>query len=80
MFKVESSVSNMKTLKLVKIYALIVLYGLMCAAGFVCSQITQSLVLLLDSYHNLFTTLSLILLVISHKVSGHEQAAGFRHT
>jgi len=30
---------------------------------------TGSLVLLLDSYHNLFTLLSLILLVISHKLS-----------
>ena len=58
----------MKTLKLVKIYSLIILYSLLFIAGFVGSQLTQSLVLLLDSYHNLYTTLSLLLLVISHKL------------
>lgn len=61
----------MKTLKLVKVYAIIVLYTLIFAAELFGSQVTQSLVLLVDSYHNLYTILSLLLLVISHKVKTH---------
>lgn len=59
----------MKTLKLVKVYALLLLYGFVFVAELVGSQLTHSLVLLVDSYHNLYTILSLLLLVISYKVS-----------
>lgn len=59
----------MKTLRLVKIYALASSFAVTCIGEFILSQTTGSLVLLLDSYHNLFTLLSLVLLVISHKLS-----------
>ena len=59
----------MKTLRLVKIYALTCSFAIISGVEFLFSQMTGSLVLLLDSYHNLFTLLSLVLLVISHKLS-----------
>lgn len=59
----------MKTLRLIKIYALICSFVIVAGAEFFFSQATGSLVLLLDSYHNLFTLLSLVLLVISYKLS-----------
>lgn len=59
----------MKTLRLVKIYALTCSFAIIAGVEFLFSQMTGSLVLLLDSYHNLFTLLSLVLLVISHKLS-----------
>lgn len=58
----------MRKLRLVKIYALICSFILIAGAEFLLSQMTGSLVLLLDSYHNLFTLLSLLLLVISYRL------------
>ena len=61
-------ITMMQTLRLVKIYALICCFMAITAAEFLLSQMTGSLVLLLDSYHNLFTLLSLVLLVISWRL------------
>lgn len=58
----------MRNLRLVKIYALICSFTVIAGAEFLLSQMTGSLVLLLDSYHNLFTLLSLVLLVISYRL------------
>lgn len=58
----------MQRLRLVKIYALICCFAGISGTEFLLSQMTGSLVLLLDSYHNLFTLLSLVLLVISHRL------------
>lgn len=58
----------MKTMQLVKVYALICLYALVFIAELVANQFSHSLTLLVDSYYNLYTVLSLLLLVISFKV------------
>ena len=67
----------MKKLKLLKIYSLICIFALVTVYELISLLFlheTSSLVLLADTYHNFFTLLSLILLVISHKVSRHTVA------
>ncbi|GFT12631.1 zinc transporter 1 [Trichonephila clavipes] len=51
------------------LYLLISLSGMVFGAEIVASHITQSIVLLISAYHMLYNILSLLLLVISHRVS-----------
>ncbi|XP_055941075.1 proton-coupled zinc antiporter SLC30A1-like isoform X2 [Argiope bruennichi] len=51
------------------LYTLISLSGMVFGAEIVASHITQSIVLLLSAYHMLYNILSLLLLVISHRMS-----------
>lgn len=57
---------NMKSSVL---YLMISLSGMVFGAEIVASHITQSLVLLISAYHMLYNILSLLLLVISHRMS-----------
>lgn len=69
-----SPTEKMKKLKMLKIYSLICIFALVTVYELISLLFlheTSSLVLLADTYHNFFTLLSLILLVISHKVSKH---------
>lgn len=70
----------MNKLKLLKIYSLICLFALVTVYELILFfRKTSSLVLLADTYHNFFTLLSLILLVISHKVSKHSFFQVYTH-
>ncbi|XP_035226062.1 zinc transporter 1-like [Stegodyphus dumicola] len=51
------------------LYGMISLSGMVFGAEIVASHITQSLVLLISAYHMLYNLLSLLLLVISHRMS-----------
>ncbi|KAG8181522.1 hypothetical protein JTE90_014252 [Oedothorax gibbosus] len=51
------------------LYSLIALSGMVFGAEIVASHVTQSLVLLISAYHMLYNILSLLLLVISHRMS-----------
>ncbi|XP_076351479.1 proton-coupled zinc antiporter SLC30A1-like [Tachypleus tridentatus] len=59
----------MKTHKVVKLYIMIGLTGLFFGAEIVASHFTKSLVLLVDSYHTLYNVLSLLLLIISYRMT-----------
>lgn len=58
----------MAHIRLVQIYSLICCFVLITGTEFLFAQMTNSAVLLLDCYHNLFTLLSLVLLVISYRL------------
>ncbi len=58
----------MKSTKLVYMYALMSLEGTLLGAELVASQLTHSLIILTDAYHNLYNIISVLLLVISFKV------------
>lgn len=51
------------------LYTMIALTGMVFGAEIVSSHVTQSLALLLNAYHMLYNLLSLLLLVISYRVS-----------
>lgn len=51
------------------LYVMIALSGMVFGAEIVSSHVTQSLVLLISAYHMLYNILSLLLLVISHRMS-----------
>lgn len=51
------------------LYVMIALTGMVFGAEIVSSHVTQSLVLLINAYHMLYNILSLLLLVISHRMS-----------
>ncbi|GIY98850.1 zinc transporter 1 [Caerostris extrusa] len=51
------------------LYFLIAVSGMVFGAEIVASHITQSIVLLISAYHMLYNILSLLLLVISHRMS-----------
>lgn len=52
-----------------RLYLMIALSGMFFGAELVASQVTHSLVLLSDSYHMLYNIMSLMLLVVSYKMS-----------
>ncbi|RWS13508.1 Zinc/cadmium resistance protein-like protein [Dinothrombium tinctorium] len=59
----------MNSIRSVALYFIIILYSILFVSELVANQLTHSLTLLIDCYHNLYTTMSLILLVIGYKIS-----------
>ncbi|XP_054169335.1 proton-coupled zinc antiporter SLC30A1-like [Oppia nitens] len=54
------------------LYALIALEGVVMIGELVASQLTHSLIILTDGYHTLYNILSIVLLIISYKMSNEK--------
>lgn len=59
----------MNRIDLWRVYVLLIVYAVLFTSEFLINQLTHSVLVLVDAYHNLFIFTTLILLLVNHKVS-----------